>query len=136
MYRFKFVKYLWIPFIIASIIFYLCCLVQLDNIPEVELDFFASFDKLAHYIMYLGFSGATAMYYVYDKRGCVNMPFMFIGAVIVPILYGGLIEILQDNCFPPRSGDWFDFIADVLGALSAIPVIVYFRLFLLKRQTR
>jgi VanZ family protein len=110
-------------------------LIQPSSIPDVEFEFFIPFDKIVHFLMYLGFSGATALYYVYDKKGLsINMPLMFIGAIIVPILYGGLIEIIQDRYFPPRSGDWFDFLADILGTLTAIPIILYFRAFLVKRQ--
>lgn len=82
--------------------------------------------------MYFGLSGATALFYVFDKRGDINIRKMLIGAIFLPIIYGGLIEIIQWKLFPPRSGDWFDFLADALGSLSALPVIFCFRNYLLR----
>lgn len=38
-------------------------------------------------------------------------------ALLLPILYGGLIEILQENFFYPRTGDWWDWLADIVGTL-------------------
>ena len=84
--------------------------------------------------MFLGLSGATALYYIYDKKGNINLKLMILGAIAVPIIYGGLIEIIQSNYFPPREGDWFDFLADTLGSLTTLPVALYFKAFLLKRK--
>lgn len=130
----KILKYIWIPFIIVVIIFYLCCLIPLDDVPDAELDFFIPFDKLAHFFMYFGLSGATAFFYVLDKKGKINIYKMLLGAIFIPILYGGIIEIIQWKFFPPRSGDWFDFLADALGSLSTLPLIFYFRNYLLRKQ--
>ncbi|GAB6012624.1 VanZ family protein [Viscerimonas tarda] len=104
------------------------------DIPEVEFNFFVPADKLVHYLMYLGLSGAAALYYIYDKKGHIHLSAMLFGAIIVPILYGGLIEIIQEKYFPPRSGDWFDFLADTLGALTALVISLCYRRFLLRKQ--
>ncbi len=128
----KNLRYFWIPFIIALIIFYLCCLIPSDDVPKVSFNFFIPTDKLVHFLMYLGLSGATGLYYVHDKKGIINIKNLILGAIILPILYGGLIEILQWKFFPPRTGDWFDFLADSLGSLTALPIIFYYRNILLK----
>ena len=39
--------------------------------------------------------------------------------IITPICLGGLIEILQEYCFPPRVGDWWDFAANSFGVILA-----------------
>lgn len=36
------------------------------------------------------------------------------------VLYGGLIEILQNELVPGRYGDWYDFYANSIGALLAV----------------
>lgn len=38
-------------------------------------------------------------------------------ALVLPILFGGLIEILQEQFFYPRTGDWMDWIADLSGSI-------------------
>jgi len=127
-------RYGWIPVIIALVIFYLCCLIPVDDIPEVEVDFGIPFDKLAHFFMYMGLSGATALYYIYDRKGNINIFAFIIGVIILPILYGGLIEIVQSMYFYPREGDWFDFLADSLGVLASLPFAYYLRKWLLLKN--
>lgn len=129
----KTLKYTFLPFIVYLVIFYLCCLIPPSDVPSVEFDFFIPADKIVHYLMYLGLSGVTAINYIYLKNGKIVMSKMLIYAFLLPILYGGLIEILQANFFSPRTGDWADFLADVLGSLSAFPIAVLFKKYLSKK---
>ncbi len=41
----------------------------------------------------------------------------------VGALYGGLIEILQENFFYPRTGTWGDWLADIAGC--AVGLLLY-----------
>lgn len=132
---FGYLKYTWIPLFIAAVIFYLCCLIPPNDIPDVGFGFFIPTDKLVHFIMYFGLSAATGLYYVYDRKGHINILKMIVGAIIIPILYGGFIELLQWKFFPPRSGDWYDFLADALGSISALPVILSLRKYYLRKET-
>lgn len=127
-----------VPSFIALIIFYLCCLITGDELPalEIVLPFNIQIDKLVHFLMYLGLSGATAFTYIYLKKGAVKINKLIVFAFILPILYGGLIEILQEQYFPPRNGDWFDFFADALGSIVALPFALWFRHFLLKLKKK
>lgn len=129
-----FLKYLYIPVIIAGVIFYLCCLIPPNDIPDVGFEFFIPLDKVVHFFMYLGLSGATGLFYVYDRKGKINILKMLIGAIVIPVLYGGLIEIIQWKFYAPRTGDWYDFLADTLGALSALPVILCARNYYLNKE--
>ncbi len=130
----KLIKYTWIPVVISSVIFYLCCLITSEEVPEIGFDFFIPTDKIVHFLMYFGLSGATAAYYIFDKKGKINILLMILGAIVIPILYGGMIEIIQDKYYPPRTGDWWDFVADALGSLATLPFIFYFRKFMLKQR--
>jgi len=111
-------------------------LIPTDDIPEVEVDFFIPFDKLVHFFMYLGLSGATAMYYLWLWKGQINAIVFVIGVIVFPIVYGGAIEIIQSMYYPPRMGDWFDFLADVLGVLVALPFAYYFRKLVILRKVQ
>ncbi|MFR9166976.1 MAG: VanZ family protein [Dysgonomonas sp.] len=130
----RIIKYVSIPVFIAAVIFYLCCLIPANDIPAVEIDFFIPTDKIVHFLMYFGLSGATALFYIHDNDGHVDMKKIWIGAIIIPIMYGGAIEIIQDKFYPPRQGDWFDFLADTLGSLAALPFIYYYKNKLLKTE--
>jgi VanZ family protein len=54
---------------------------------------------------------------------------------MLPIIMGGLIEILQEYLTQTRSGDWFDFLFDVVGALLGwgIVLLINRRLILIKK---
>lgn len=129
-------KYIWLPSIVAITIFYLCCLIPSKNVPYVELDFFIPADKIVHFLMYLGLSGIASFNYIYIRKGHIIILKLVVFAILIPILYGGLIEIIQAEYFPERSGDWFDFLADSLGSLTALPFALWFRKYLLNKQLR
>ncbi len=44
---------------------------------------------------------------------------IIIGAIIAPILMSGSIEIMQSNLTSNRSGEWTDFISNIIGVLAA-----------------
>ena len=39
----------------------------------------------------------------------------YLQVILFPVLYGGLLEILQHYFFPPRTADWLDFLANTTG---------------------
>lgn len=127
-------KYTWPPMIIAVIIFYLCCLIPTNDIPDMEFDFFIPTDKIVHFLMYFGLSIVASLNYIYDKKGKIIILKLVAFAVLVPIIYGGLIEILQAEYFTERSGDWYDFLADVSGSLATLPFSLWFRRYLLNKR--
>lgn len=129
-------RYTWPPAIVAIIIFYLCCLIPTSDVPDVKFDFFVPTDKIVHFLMYFGLAGVASFNYIYDKKGKIIILKLIVFAILVPIIYGGLIEILQDRYFPERSGDWYDFLADILGAIASLPFSFWFRQFMLNRELR
>ena len=121
-----YLKLIWPPMIVASVIFYLSCLIEPSDVPEVELDFFIPVDKLVHFCMYFGLSLVAMCNYIYVKKGKVSIPILLIFCILLPMAYGGLIEILQDRYFD-REGDWWDFLANMTGVLIAIPFAIWFK---------
>lgn len=132
----KILKYTWLPALVALVIFYLCCLMPADDMPRIEWNFIIEKDKVVHFLMYLGLAGVASFNYIYDKKGHIIILKLIIFAILIPVLYGGLIEILQAKFFPERSGDWYDFLADILGALASLPFSLWFRRYLLNRQLK
>lgn len=130
------IRYSFVPLVLSLIILYLCCFIPVNDIPEVSFDFFIPMDKIVHFCMYLGLSGATAINYIHGEKGQVNMITMIVTAFLLPILYGGFIEILQHYFFAPRSGDWFDFLADLLGSLVALPIALVYINYLNKKYSK
>lgn len=127
--------YCILPFIVAFVIFYLSCLIPTNDIPEVDIDFFIPIDKLVHFTMYFGLSITISFNYIWLNKGNTVILRIIIFALVLPVLYGGLIEILQGQYFN-RSTELEDFLANSLGSLCALPISLYFRKYLLKKNRR
>lgn len=119
----SYIRYTLIPAILVLVIFYLTCIVNVDSIPGSSR--LLQYDKLAHFGMFFALS--SAIYYDYYRlhhRKPNKLKWIFLG-LIVPVLYGGLIEVAQENFFG-RSGELMDFVADSLGSLTATALAFLF----------
>jgi VanZ family protein len=75
-------------------------------------------DKTAHYLVYVAY-GMILIFDFLRKNRKGYSTFAFIAFCIVsPILLGGIIEIVQETFFKPRSAEWIDWLADVFGILT------------------
>lgn len=98
-----------ITIITVAVIWYLCFFTP----PSTGLDNVIGFDKVVHFGMY-AFLGSVIQWE--QRKGMRNL----VGAMILPILMSGLIEILQENYTGGRrSGEVWDFVANSLGAIVA-----------------
>ena len=53
------------------------------------------------------------------KENIVKSPKGFIVCFVLPLLLGGIIEILQPLYFAPRTGSWMDFSFNFFGVILA-----------------
>lgn len=88
-----------------------------------KLCFFENADKLVHLAMYFCLTLAL----VYELRHSLQQQGRaYAIACVVASVYGGLMEILQHYCCTVRTGDWWDWAADILGSVIAILVYTIF----------
>ena len=73
-------------------------------------------DKLMHGVMYL----LLAVSWMIPVRRPVWV-------CVAVTLYGGLLELLQHTCTLTRSGEWFDLLADFIGALIGVLLMILFQ---------
>ena len=45
---------------------------------------------------------------------------MWLVAVAIPVVYGGVIELLQEQFFYPRTGELLDWLADGVGVCMGL----------------
>lgn len=83
--------------------------------PNLEVARFQGFDKVAHICMYAGLSGMLWFEFFRNHRRKTPVWHAWTGAVVCPVLFSGLIELLQEYCTTYRGGDWFDFLANSFG---------------------
>ena len=126
-------SYLWPPLIVAIIIFYLSCLLTPSDVPEVDIHFPIPTDKIVHFCMYFGLSATISFNYIYRNNGRIIILKLIIFGILTPILYGGLLEILQANYFN-REGDWMDFLANSIGSICTIPFSLWLKKHLLIQE--
>ena len=62
------------------------------------------YDKWGHFLMY----GMLTLIIFWEHGVKVRL-------LLLPILLGGLLEVLQATCTTTRSGEWADFLADGVG---------------------
>ena len=90
-------------------------------------------DKVVHMLMYATFAflciwGYRTQFISNDKAYRKRALWL---TILISIAYGGLTELMQEFIVPSRTGDWFDFLSDVIGALFGT---LFFYLFFKNRK--
>lgn len=114
-----FLQHYWITILLCLLIL-AACSISLPEIPmEPEFD---NIDKLVHLCMFLGLGLCT--YFENTRYFKIPVSYQRIvwGSFLFPILFGGLIELIQEYLSLNRSGDWMDFVWDMAGAFLALAI--------------
>ncbi|MBZ4651286.1 MAG: hypothetical protein JG761_86 [Proteiniphilum sp.] len=111
-------RYMILPLTIGLLIFTGTCLIAPGSVPEMPKGI--SWDKVAHYGLFFLLSSVSL--YDYDKlhNGSPSRGRWIFWGFLLPVLYGGVIELLQLYLFTSRSAEWGDWIADLAGSLTAL----------------
>ena len=116
------IRFTLLPLIVGVLIFIGTCLIPSDKVPDMPAGI--SWDKIVHFGMFFLLSAVSL--YDYNKLHNKNLSltkWLFWG-LIVPIIYGGIIELLQKYFFVSRSAELGDWIADILGSLVATVLVI------------
>ena len=96
--------------------------VSLVPIPETPLSGITLIDKWTHIGLY-SVLGLTVAHEYFHNYKHVTRKGMFLGVWLLPTLLGGAIELLQAYCTNGnRSGEWLDFVADMVGCSLALVI--------------
>ena len=100
--------------------------------PQTDMESIPGIDKVVHMGMYFGMSGMLWLEFLRaHRKQTVPRWHAWIGAFVCPVLFSGMVELLQAYCTTYRGGDWWDFAANSTGALLASLI----GNFLLKKKT-
>ena len=102
--------------ILISLIVTFLSLYNINSEIVHKFTFFENEDKLIHFLMYFGVT-ITFLVEYYIRRPLKDTRYYLLG--LYPVVLGGVIEIIQGVFTNTRSGDWFDFWADVTGVVFA-----------------
>lgn len=101
----------WKSILVLSAIAYLSLLRE----PSISLPYVIGMDKWIHAIMYL----VLTLTLLWDSQ---QRPKLWWIVAVFSAIFGGFIEVLQEQFFYPRTGDWMDWLADCIGVIVAIIV--------------
>ncbi len=85
---------------------------------------FEHLDKIVHFTMYAGLCSILWFEYLCSHKR-LNYKNITVGAVVLPILFSGGLEIAQSTITKTRKGDIYDFIFNSLGVIFAIVFSLY-----------
>ena len=85
-------------------------------------------DKVVHLCMYAGFAFLCIWGYrrQYLSRDKAYRKRALLLTALISVAYGGITELMQEFLVPTRTGDWFDFLSDAIGALLGLLVFQFF----------
>ena len=94
--------------------------------PKTHLDDISNFDKFVHFCMYFTLSSVIWIeFFRAHREAKTPMARGFWGALVFPVVYSGVVELLQAYATATRSGDWADFIFNALGVLAGSAVCYF-----------
>lgn len=113
------IRFFIAPIFWAGIILLLSSIPAKD-LPELTFWDLIKSDKLGHIIMYgvLAFQLMRSLVRQYSSwRMRYNATTI---ALIISVMYGGLIEVYQHYLIADRFGDWIDFLANIIGTFLGV----------------
>jgi len=123
MYYFKKYHKTWgIIFIVTLLSLINTSKIKPDNLPLIPHS-----DKIVHFVMYFTLAFVFMFeYYIHHHKTITKVSKI----LVLPLIYGGIMEILQMSITSYRSGDWWDMLANTSGIISA-----YFAVAILRNNT-
>lgn len=95
--------------------------------PSTPLDGVTNIDKLVHAGMYFFLTSLLWLEFFRSHPGAIPWKHAVVGAFILPLVFSGAIELLQEYATTHRSGEWWDFASNtfgvVMGAVVALLVL-------------
>jgi VanZ family protein len=88
-------------------------------LPSVPM---TNFDKIVHLLMFLGLSGVVFFDNTKYCRRRISYQRLVLGSFLFPVVFSGLIEIIQEYFTTNRTGDWMDFLFDGIGGLLGLAI--------------
>lgn len=89
--------------------------ISLNSVPDLGFDYQ---DKIAHSLIYMVF---TFFWFNFFRQ--IQLPKALITAILFAVKYGIVIEVLQGSLTDSRQFDYYDIVANIIGALLIVPFL-------------
>lgn len=118
-------KSYWKSFLVLIMVLYLS-FASPSTFEGIKIPF-PQADKIIHCIMYAAFAAILSFdFFTQKKRNKSKLSFIVI-CIILPVMIGGLVELIQEKFFYPRSAEWIDWLSDTLGVLFIWLIVTIFK---------
>lgn len=106
------------PGISWAFVIFILCAIPGKNLPHYTWADLLSVDKLVHFTMFF-------VLVLLFKRGFAKMGSSVSTTqntllLLSAMAYGGSLELMQSYFYVDRSGSWFDFLANSIGAMAGV----------------
>ncbi|RED48692.1 VanZ family protein [Seonamhaeicola aphaedonensis] len=105
--------------IVYTIFIIVASLIKLDNFPKVEISFG---DKIFHFLTYAVLT--VSWFFSFSFTFKVKIKKALLSAVLLSVIFGIILEVLQDSLTVYRALDIYDVFANTLGALAALVILM------------
>ena len=130
----KYPRHILLPAFVGFLIFTATCLIRSDDVPQLPP--LMAWDKVAHFGMFFALSAVSLFDYYRLHDGRPRMSRWFFWGFVLPVMYGGAIELMQKYFFSSRSAELADFLADFLGSLMAWLIALFLYKKIRKREKK
>ena len=104
--------------IIYALALIIVSLIRINNVPDIGISFG---DKVFHFLAYFVLTLLCFFTFLYTFKFKNKKAIFF--AAIFSVLFGMILEVLQENVTVSRSLDVYDIVANTCGALLASAVL-------------
>ena len=113
----NYLRHILLPFFVGFLIFTVTCLIRSEDVPQLPQ--LVAWDKIAHFGMFFVLSSVSLFDYYRLHNGRPGIIRWVFWGFVLPVIYGAAIELMQKYFFSSRSAELADFLADLLGSLTA-----------------
>ena len=120
---FNFFRNFYKSILVLLIIFFLS-IISGQKIEQVNINI-QHFDKIVHLLMYM-FLSLILAYDIQKSNANISLRKTVLIVLFSVLLYGGMMELIQQYLIKTRTGDWLDFASDTIGIILAVLVINFY----------
>jgi len=106
----------WLPSIVWAASIIVASLASVRNLKKFRIEGLFELDKLIHFTMYFGLSIFLSIGFYYAQK-IESKGRLFLYSFILSSSLGTILEVLQKVITESRSFDYYDIIANIIGAL-------------------
>ena len=112
-------KFFWLA-LIWTFVITVASLVSVNSFSKIKS---VGNDKIVHFLFYLFF---VILWGLVKRQNDSNRKY-YLFVFLVAMSYGLIIEVLQEILTNTRQADFYDFLANTIGALTALVVLFFYK---------